>query len=238
MTRERKMLLQQDQIAELRAEQRAEYLGDKATEYVTANRNPKFQIKAREAKGYVHIWTRINNLAPDQKSFIHEDKVVCIRLREFERMVEQRAFAQYDEYDVIHHPTDTTTKFKLKDDVAGDQPTNRDMKAAFENVAVRERQLAAKESQIDNKLSELDDKSRQLDELIAQAKKNLAAAQTPAPAPTPGPTITAAPVVETKVEPAAPGTAAAEMPNPSPIPPKEEPKAEGAKPDPKADKKK
>lgn len=196
LTRDQKIARQSSELNALRADQIAEANGEKETEYVEGNRNPKFKIRVLEARGYVHVWTLIKNLSQDQKSFIEETRVVKIHAREFDRRVKDGAFTPYDEVEVVHDPrkgapkvyemkptqlnVDGQVKGTGKSNYAGDQPTAEDL--------ARTKQQIQKEAQrIDAKNDLLKDKETDLAKREADLKARetaLAAKETAAPSDT------------------------------------------------------
>ncbi len=118
LTKDQKMELQRDQLQELKQAQIDHINGVEEFPTVTANRNKKYKIKANE-QGYVHVKTKVNHLAQDQKSFTPEENIIKIHAREFDRRVAEGAFKTYDEAEVIHDPRQNAPeKYSLKPDVA------------------------------------------------------------------------------------------------------------------------
>jgi len=179
LTKDQKNAQQVSDLNELRTQQIAEANGDEETEYVEGNRNPKFKIRELEARAYVHVWTRIRNLAPDQKSFIDEDKVVKIHAREFDKRVKDGAFKPYDEVEVVHDPRKgAPIHYELKPDhVNVDAPVMGIGKSNYqagqlgaEDIGKAKSQIMKEAARIDAKNSQLKDRESDLDSREAALK--------------------------------------------------------------------
>lgn len=120
LTKDQKQARQQSELSALKQDQIAIALGEKEGEFVEGNRKPGTQIRALEAKGYVHVWTRVKHLDQGGKSFTNEDRTIKIHAREFDNRVKDGAFKTYDEVEVIHDPRKNAPKeYALKPEILG-----------------------------------------------------------------------------------------------------------------------
>lgn len=221
LTREQKAIKQQDEIAELRAQQIAQANGEEDIALVDANLSKKHKIRAAEKDGYVHVATRIKHLNANQKDFTYEDRIIPIHAREFDRKVAEGAFNLFDECEVIHDPRKgRPVEYDLQ---PGKQPEQKDdglprTPIKNENIAAREKQLAKRESMLDDKFDQieeqakaLEEKQKAIDEKLAEladmqakaeqakaleveaANKKASEGPTIGPTETSGPTITSGP---------------------------------------------
>lgn len=139
LTRDQKMSRQTSELHNLREKQILVKAGQLDEDWAQANRTCTIKdpgvnvsrVRALEAQGYVHVFTRTRNLSMDQKQFINEDKIVKIHAREFDRRVKDGAFTAYDDVEVIHDPRNgAPTTYALKpDQVNVDEPIKSDRKA-------------------------------------------------------------------------------------------------------------
>ncbi len=215
LTKEQKNALQADEQKLEKARQIAVANGDIPEDYVEANRNKKFKVKAKEA-GYVHLRVISRMLNAEGDDFINTEKILAIHAREFADKVKERAFIEFHEVEVIHdgRPKAPTTYGDLKGgEVEGVKLS------PVANIALREKQLAAKENALSEKLEELDEltetmkvKSQSLDEkmseldaLIKKAGAQVQATAAPVTAPVVLVTEPTAPAANATVSGSGPG---------------------------------
>jgi hypothetical protein len=162
-SRDEKQMIQQDQIAELRTKQ-SEGIDKLPT--VTANRNPKYQIREDEADRYVIVMTTIKHVSTQTKSVNEEKRMIHIHKAEFQRKIDEQYFAIYDEVEVIHDPRQnapTVYELKHKDGVVKlDTPKTKETGNAQLNERVQA--LKTKEKFLSDKEAELIAKQKELEQ--------------------------------------------------------------------------
>lgn len=131
--------------------------GETEAETIPANKDANIKIKASD-KDYVHIAAVTRNLAPDQKSFFDESRVIKVHANQFNQLVNSNAFAAYDDVKVIHDPRPNAPKeYALKPLQPGQTPPV-DMAAIKANdaaLAAREQKVKDLEKSLDKKIAEL-----------------------------------------------------------------------------------
>lgn len=176
LTRDQKIARQRSELGELREHQISVATGESDEQYVEANRNSKFKIRAIEAAGFVHVWTRVKHLSQDQKSFVNEDRIVPIHAREFDKRVKDGAFSTYDEVEVIHDPRKGAPKtYVLKpSQLSVEQAPSASTAPAKsqEKEIERQKQQVAKEAE---RLEKIQDLQTEREKEIARKEAELAA---------------------------------------------------------------
>ncbi len=111
------MSLQQDKIQEMREKQSAGPLekieGNRASSCKIAPKEYRM-IRADEADGYVHVFTRIKHMGGDQKSIVFEDRNLTLHKGEFDRKVNEGYFQLFDDIEVVHDPRGADREYNLK----------------------------------------------------------------------------------------------------------------------------
>lgn len=174
-TQEQRLSDQMDDLAQKKADQLA---NGKPT--VVANRDSSYQIPEDEQDDYVHVWTRIRNMNPDQKSFTDEDRIIPVHANLFDAKVSQGAFSLYDEVKVVHDPRKEAPpkngKYALKVDVIKQSPQTaapgKDLKEKENKLRVIQEEQEKKSEELEDKETELEDKETELKKTAEQITKD------------------------------------------------------------------
>lgn len=184
LTKDQKIARQSSELKTLQDDQRAELAAGK-TPMVEANRNSKYMVKERESKKYIHVLVIERTLDSTQTEFINNERIIPVRVREFDNRVKAGAFSTYFSAEVIHDPRPGVTGYNLKP-----SNLNKDSHAATVQDRVdggskkqmesieREKQNLSKAAQvIEDKAKEVEGKAKEVDTKIAevdQKEKTLA----------------------------------------------------------------
>lgn len=163
-SRDEKLMIQADQIAEMRETQMN---GIDKLPTIEGNRNPKYKIRADEADRYVFVLTTIKHVSTSTKSVNLEQRIIPIHKAEFQRKIDEQYFAIYDDTEVIHDPrTNAPKEYELKNktsQVKLDTPLTKEQPNAQLNERVKA--LKAKEQELIAKQAELEEREAKLLEL-------------------------------------------------------------------------
>lgn len=183
-SRDEKMMKQQDQIAEKRAQQEP---GLDSLPRVDANRKVTISpptklvidtVREDESERFVHVFTRVKHMNPAQNDFINEDRVIVMHANEFDRKVDEGFFNLFTQVEVIHDPRkNAPSNYQLKKSVV-----KLDEKPVVKNTGA-EKALAERSKELDVKEKELLKKQQDLEAREAALNTSPGPEVNPDPAP-------------------------------------------------------
>lgn len=185
-SRDEKLMLQQDKIAEMKVQQakgglpmvpanRIIILQEATTANITT-------VRQDESEKYVHVFVRMKHDDPNAKRYNLEDRVIPIHIGEFDTKVKQNYFQSYDLVEIIHDPRNNAEILDLQPGKrkpaqpearpqSGGNSQQGEINKQRAELSAKEKELIAKQDELDKREAELKAKEASDQEQITRTKK-------------------------------------------------------------------